>query len=166
LAAGCKSVEPIRPDPLTILPDATHTVTPPPPPRRIRVPGYIWPARGAVLTRFGQNQPETGERSRGIDIRVRAGEPVLASRDGKVSFASEEFLGLGKLLMIDHGDGAATVYGHVGRLLVLAGDRVEQGQTIALAGTTGRTTAPTLHFRILQLPAGRPRDPLPLLPRR
>jgi murein DD-endopeptidase MepM/ murein hydrolase activator NlpD len=131
----------------------------------VRRAGYIWPARGRVLTRFGDVNADTGERSRGIDIAVSPGDPVVAVQDGTVCFASTDFYDFGQVVMIRHHDGLATWYAHNRELLVQSGKRVRQGDRIALAGRTGRAQRPTLHFRVLRLSSGRPRNPMLHLPR-
>jgi lipoprotein NlpD len=127
--------------------------------------GYVWPARGRVLTYYGEETELSGEKSRGIDIQVSPGQQVVAAKEGKVCFASEGFFGHGKVVILEHRNGTATYYAHVDRILVENGALVEQGQPIAVAGRSGRATRPKLHFRIVRLPAGRPCNPLQFLPR-
>lgn len=86
----------------------------------------------------------------GLDLRVPFGEPIKASNAGRVVLASDLYLG-GKTVIIDHGLGVFSTYGHMSELRVRRGDPVKKGQTIGLCGTTGRSTGPHLHwsFRIL-----------------
>jgi len=70
--------------------------------------------------------------------------------------------GFGLLVVIDHGNGYESYYGHLSKLLVSAGQTVAQGETIALSGNTGLSTGPHLHFEVRYL--GSPVDPRPLLP--
>lgn len=92
----------------------------------------------------------------GVDIAGMAGAPVAAAADGRVAMAGwdETF---GKLLVLRHRDGWETRYGHNDGIVVSVGDSVEAGQTIALVGSTGRSSAPHLHFEVLK--DGRPVDP-------
>ena len=82
---------------------------------------------------------------------------------GTVIFSGWDDSGYGNLIIVDHGNGYWTYYAHNSELLVQAGEGVTQGQTIALAGSTGRSTGPHLDFRI-RLNGGAFLDPLTLLP--
>jgi murein DD-endopeptidase MepM/ murein hydrolase activator NlpD len=84
----------------------------------------------------------------GIDIAVPTGTPILAAADGRGQFAAWNSGGYGYLVEILHNDGSLTRYGHNRRLLVQRGDLVEQGQAIALMGSTGYSTGPHCHFEI------------------
>ncbi|MGB8960129.1 MAG: M23 family metallopeptidase, partial [Candidatus Aminicenantales bacterium] len=86
----------------------------------------------------------------GLDIRVPFGQPIKAANAGRVAMASDLYLG-GQTVIIDHGLGVFSTYGHMSKLLVTRGESVKKGQTIGLCGTTGRSTGPHLHwsFRIL-----------------
>lgn len=93
----------------------------------------------------------------GVDIAAAKGSPILAASKGVVVFAGwHKFLG--NLIIINHGFGYKTYYGHCSRLLVKKGDIIERGETIALTGNSGRSTAPHLHYEILK--NGTPVDPL------
>jgi murein DD-endopeptidase MepM/ murein hydrolase activator NlpD len=81
----------------------------------------------------------------GLDLRVPFGEPIAASNTGRVVMASDLYLG-GKTVIIDHGLGVFSTYGHMSKLLVKRGESVKKGQTIGLCGTTGRSTGPHLHW--------------------
>ncbi len=85
----------------------------------------------------------------GLDVRVPFGEPIKASNAGRVVMASDLYLG-GKTVIIDHGLGVFSAYGHMSKLLVTRGESVTKGETVGLCGTTGRSTGPHLHwsFRI------------------
>lgn len=98
----------------------------------------------------------------GLDIPGRLGTPVLASSGGFVAFAGLAG-SYGQMVEIDHGGGLRTRYAHLSRLLVRAGDPVGQHQTIALMGSTGRSTGSHLHFEVRM--NGRATDPFPLLGR-
>jgi murein DD-endopeptidase MepM/ murein hydrolase activator NlpD len=86
----------------------------------------------------------------GLDLRVPMGEPIRASNAGLVAMASDLYMG-GKTVIIDHGLGVFSSYGHMSELRVKRGERVKKGRTIGLCGSTGRSTGPHLHwsFRIL-----------------
>jgi len=121
---------------------------------------FSWPLDGEILSYFGQKT--YGARNKGIDIKARGGERVLASKGGRVVFCSEHFKGYGNIIIMDHFDGFFTVYSRNSQNLVKAGDSVEQNQAIALAGSTGRGEAASLHFEIRR--NGRPQNPLYYLP--
>lgn len=83
----------------------------------------------------------------GIDIGTSYGSTVVASADGRVIYAGW-FGGYGNAVVIDHGDGISTLYGHNSSLLVKEGDMVKRGQAIAKSGSTGLSTGPHLHFEV------------------
>jgi murein DD-endopeptidase MepM/ murein hydrolase activator NlpD len=85
----------------------------------------------------------------GMDIAGKAGDPVVAAADGKVIFAGWDTL-YGNLLKISHAGGLLTAYGHNDRMLVKFRDQVKQGQLVAYLGNTGKSTAPHLHFEVLE----------------
>jgi len=130
-------------------------------PTRLRG-GFGWPAQGRVVARFGPSGA-SGERFNGIKIAVPIGTPVLAAADGVVAYAGSEVPTLGGLVIVKHGDGWTTVYGHASRLLVQRGQSVKRGQTIALSGDSGLADRPELHFEMRKGRA--PVDPLAQLPR-
>lgn len=108
----------------------------------------VWPldsvfTRGVVTRR--QNEPGSGAQHRGVDIAVPTGTPIRASGGGVVREAGYD-PEYGWFVLIDHPDGYQTMYGHASRILVTAGDSIDAGMVIALAGNTGRSTAPHLHF--------------------
>lgn len=110
----------------------------------------VWPARGWVTSDFGQRlDPYTAERvmHQGLDIAAPHGKEVQAPSDGTVVFAGLEG-GYGNVLVIDHGYGIKTRYGHLSQILVKAGERVERGQDVAMIGNTGRSTGPHLHYEV------------------
>lgn len=111
----------------------------------------ISPLGGWVTSDFGMRRsPLSGQRQfhQGVDIASPFGSPVLATGDGVVTYA-ERAGGLGNKVVIDHGYGVSTVYGHNSQLLVNAGDKIKRGQLIAKVGSTGRSTGPHLHYEIL-----------------
>lgn len=91
---------------------------------------------------------------------VWTGTTVRASRAGQVTVAGWVG-GYGNCVMIDHGDGVMTVYGHLSEVTVSVGEYVDQGERVALSGNTGRSTGPHLHFEIRV--NGTPVDPEPYL---
>lgn len=110
----------------------------------------IWPARGWVTSDFGHRlDPYTADRvmHAGLDIAAPHGKEVLAPSDGTVVFAGLEG-GYGNVLVIDHGYGIKTRYGHLARIDVKLGDRVARGQKVAAVGNTGRSTGPHLHYEV------------------
>ena len=120
---------------------------------------FIWPVRGRLLSGFGPQ--DGGLVNDGINIAVRTGEDVRAAASGKVIFASDRFNALGNLILIEHRDSWVTAYAHNDQMLVQRGDRVQQGQVIALAGSSGTVDRSQLHFEIRQ--DGTPVNPLNFL---
>ena len=124
--------------------------------------GFVWPVDGKVVRRFGPGK--SGERNDGIKIAVPVSTPVHATADGVVAYAGDGIAALGGLVIVRHGNGWTSVYGHAAKLLVQRGQSVKRGQTIALSGDTGFADQPELHF---ELRKGRtPVDPQSQLPRR
>ena len=89
------------------------------------------------------------EFHRGIDIANALGTPVRATADGVVKLASWQG-GYGRLVVLDHGHGFLTFYGHNSELKVKPGDHVKRGQVISLMGTSGRSTGYHLHYEVWQ----------------
>ncbi|HEY8464079.1 MAG TPA: peptidoglycan DD-metalloendopeptidase family protein [Bacillota bacterium] len=122
---------------------------------------YIWPTaiRGKITSLFGSRFHPILKKYRhhtGYDIAVPTGTPILAADNGVVIFSGNKG-GYGKTVMIDHGLGYSSVYGHNSVLLVSTGQHVNKGQRIALAGSTGLSTGPHCHFEIRK--NGVPQDP-------
>ena len=109
---------------------------------------YIWPITGRINSYFG-GRYIFGSYSyhSGIDIKANYGAAIKASDGGTVTFSGWKGT-YGKLVIITHDNGAKTYYAHNSSLLVSAGDKVYQGQTIAKAGSTGRSTGNHCHFEI------------------
>ena len=110
----------------------------------------IWPVRGWVTSDFSVRlDPYTGERMmhEGIDVAAGVGTPVRAPADGTVVFAGLEG-GYGHVLVLDHGYGLKTRYGHLSRIDVKVGEKVKRGEYIAAVGNTGRSTGPHLHYEV------------------
>lgn len=127
-------------------------------------PRFVWPVRGSVSSPFGPRiHPIYGVPSfhTGIDLAVPEGTPVRAARAGTITYSGWEN-GFGLLVVIYHGDGYESYYGHLSKLLVSAGQSVSAGEIVALSGTTGLSTGPHLHFEVRYY--GSPVDPRPLLP--
>jgi septal ring factor EnvC (AmiA/AmiB activator) len=121
----------------------------------------LWPVSGEVIERFG-SRDELGRPRRGLWISAPEGSPVRAVAHGRVAFA-DWLPGLGLLLVVDHGDGFLSLYGHLGASLVEAGEWVEEGQTVALLGRSGGIDQAKLHFEIRR--QGQALDPLSWLSR-
>jgi murein DD-endopeptidase MepM/ murein hydrolase activator NlpD len=103
-----------------------------------------------VTSRFGyRKSPFTSRRElhKGLDIASRKGTPILATADGVVTFAGKKGL-LGKTIVVDHGHGMKTRYGHNHKLLKKRGDKVKRWEPIALMGSTGRSTGPHTHYEV------------------
>jgi murein DD-endopeptidase MepM/ murein hydrolase activator NlpD len=105
-----------------------------------------------VTSKYGvRHDPFTGRLARhtGLDIPAPHGTPILASGGGRVVSAGYKGA-YGRAVVIDHGEGLSTLYGHASKLLVRAGDVVMPNQQIALVGSTGRSTGPHLHFEVIR----------------
>ena len=113
---------------------------------------FIWPLKGKVIATFGQIF--NNMINKGINIQFYAGD-VVAARSGKVVFFDDHFLGFGKTIIIDHGDGFSTVYAMNSQVFIKAGDYIEKRALIAKAST--------LHFEIRK--GHIPQNPLFYLPR-
>ncbi len=161
-----QSAEYIRTGQRVTIPDTAATrlrIRPPapvavvPPTHRV-VEGLLWPARGVMTSGFGWRR---GHHHGGIDISANRGDPIRAAMAGTVIFAGW-YGGYGLAVMIDHGDGLMTIYGHASKILVHSGDEVAAGEMVARVGCTGVCTGPHLHFEIRI--DGRPSNPLQYLP--
>jgi murein DD-endopeptidase MepM/ murein hydrolase activator NlpD len=109
---------------------------------------FALPHGAASWENFGQwrlNNNVLQSLHTGLDIRVPFGEPIRASNAGTVAVASDLYLG-GKTVIIDHGLGVFSTYGHMSELRVKRGETVKKGQTVGLCGSTGRSTGPHLHW--------------------
>jgi murein DD-endopeptidase MepM/ murein hydrolase activator NlpD len=125
----------------------------------------IWPisqAQGWVSREFQAQQGMFRNQHLGIDIAAPEGTPIQATADGRVLVAGDDDV-LGRLVVIDHGDGYITRFGHNGALLVSKGESIRRGQHIAQVGNSGHSSGPHLHYEVLE--NGRARDPRELLPR-
>jgi len=115
--------------------------------------GFIWPVNGPITSGFGWRW---GRMHEGIDIGVPCGTPIHAAASGTVIYSGWED-GYGNFVVIDHGNGLATAYGHQSAIYV-SGGSVSQGQTIGAVGSTGNSTGCHLHFEVRV--NGNPVDPL------
>jgi murein DD-endopeptidase MepM/ murein hydrolase activator NlpD len=110
----------------------------------------IWPARGRKTSNFGYRiSPFTGKKAfhNGVDISAREGTPVIAPADGTVKLARREST-YGNLVVLDHGYGIQTKYGHMLTFFVEPGQKVKRGDKIGLVGSTGRSTGSHLHYEV------------------
>ena len=140
----------------TLLPTADQPDSLKPP-----IVGYQWPTKGVFTSGYGWRW---GRMHKGIDIANNTGTPVVAARDGIVSFSGWSGA-YGYLVEIAHSDGESTRYAHNSRLLVKKGQVVPRGARISLMGSTGRSTGPHLHFEIRRA-GGAALNPLVKLPSR
>jgi murein DD-endopeptidase MepM/ murein hydrolase activator NlpD len=110
----------------------------------------MWPVRGQITGGFGQRlDPLNGEEAVhcGIDISAPSGTEVQVTADGVVLLADRE-AGYGNEVLVDHGEGITTKYGHLRRIDVAAGQEVKRGQVIGAVGMTGKSTGPHLHYEV------------------
>ena len=110
----------------------------------------LWPVEGQVTGSFGERiDPFNGEGAfhSGVDISAGFGQPVMAPADGVVVFA--DFMGgYGRAIVLDHGHGITTRYGHLANFAVISGQRVQRGDTLGYVGLSGRSTGPHLHYEV------------------
>ncbi len=106
--------------------------------------GFVWPVHGVLTSYFGWRW---GRMHEGIDLAVPSGTPVVAAAAGTIIYAGW-MGGYGNLVLIDHGGGVATAYGHNTSVTVGSGQQVAQGQLIAYSGNTGHSTGPHVHFEV------------------
>jgi murein DD-endopeptidase MepM/ murein hydrolase activator NlpD len=116
--------------------------------------GFIWPVHGVLTSGFGYRW---GRMHEGIDLAVSSGTPVVAAASGTVIVAGW-MGGYGNLVVVDHGGGVSTAYGHNTIVTVGVGQHVAQGQLISYSGSTGHSTGPHVHFEVRI--NGSPVDPM------
>ncbi len=124
---------------------------------------FIWPAQGPITSPFGNRwHPVLGvyKLHTGMDIGASSGASVQAAQDGQVILSGTNGA-YGKCIIIDHGDGISTLYGHNSVLTVSVGQKVKTGQVIAKVGSTGLSTGPHLHFEVRE--KGVPTNPMKYL---
>lgn len=123
---------------------------------------FVWPVRGAILSGFGPGAG--GVRNNGIDIAAPAGTAIHAAADGVVAYAGDKVAVFGGLMLINHGGGWVSAYGHASRVDVVRGQKVTKGQIIGLSGDSGYASQPKLHFELRKDRV--PVDPIHELPAR
>ncbi len=134
-----------------------------PVPRQVRTEPYFrWPHDGKVMLGFSLR--EDGKGHDGLDMKANPLDMVRASSSGTVVFADDEPKRFGRLVVIDHGNGWRTRYGHLAKLTVKLGDVVKTGERIGLAGDAGIATETELHFEIMK--DNKRIDPASKLPQR
>lgn len=124
---------------------------------------FSWPVTGTITSPFGwRSNPFGGgpEFHQGLDIAAPMGTTVTAAAGGTVIMA-QWYGGYGNYILIDHGAGFSTGYGHLSAMYVSSGQSVQRGQAIGAVGSTGQSTGPHLHFEVRI--AGKPVDPAPRL---
>jgi murein DD-endopeptidase MepM/ murein hydrolase activator NlpD len=121
---------------------------------RLRPPGAqpsLWPVQGIIMGSFGKrSDPFSGEGAfhKGVDISVPTGTAVHVAADGMVIQAEMVTGGYGRLVVVDHGGGIQTYYAHLSRIYVRGGQEVRRGDLVGAVGSTGRVTAPHLHYEV------------------
>jgi murein DD-endopeptidase MepM/ murein hydrolase activator NlpD len=105
---------------------------------------FVWPADNHFLSGYDYNPPV----HRGLDIKASLGAPIYAADSGVIVYSGWNDYGYGNLVVIDHGNGWQTVYGHLSQIYVVCGQSVGQGVGIGLAGSTGRSSGAHLHFEV------------------
>ena len=112
----------------------------------------IWPVIGPITSSFGQREDPVlghgeGEFHKGIDIGASNGTPIIATANGVVKSA-QMVNGYGREVIVDHGNGVETLFGHMSGFAVMAGQTVTRGQVIGYVGHSGRTTGSHLHYEV------------------
>ena len=105
---------------------------------------HDWPTHGRISSRFG---PRWGRMHAGIDIAAPTGNPVWTTADGVVAFAGWRGH-LGLTVIVDHGHGHQTIYGHLSSVGVRVSERLSAGQVLGAVGSTGRSTGPHVHYAV------------------
>lgn len=121
--------------------------------------GFVWPVNGTLWGGFG---PRWGSFHKGIDIGANAGTPVTAAASGQVILSTYSDNGYGNYVIVRHGDGSETLYGHLSERYVVLGQNVNQGEVLGAVGCTGWCTGNHLHFEVHV--GGGPVDPMGYLP--
>lgn len=152
LDGGADRIKELQTDLITKRADVTSTMP------------SMWPVKGVVTSPFGSRiDPMTGARAthEGVDIANDYGTPIEATAAGVVTFSGNAG-GYGEMVEINHGNGFVTRYGHASALLVKEGMSITKGQTIALMGSSGKSTGSHTHYEVLV--NGTPVDPMLFLP--
>jgi murein DD-endopeptidase MepM/ murein hydrolase activator NlpD len=156
LSAGARIMVPGGQQPLPVVQPVVHAFTGPVPAGAAHGSGLFgWPTSGTISQKFWSGHPA-------VDIAGTAREPVYAADGGYVALAGWSNAGYGNMILIDHGNGFQTLYGHLDALRVHQGQSVTKGQMIGLMGCTGNCTGPHLHFEVRK--GGVSRNPLGVLP--
>jgi murein DD-endopeptidase MepM/ murein hydrolase activator NlpD len=117
---------------------------------RLAAAPTLWPVQGRITGSFGERiDPFSGEGAfhRGVDISSEVGTRIVAPADGIVRFA--EFMnGYGRAVVMEHGNGISTLYGHMSGIAVSPGQMVHRGDTVGYVGQSGRSTGPHLHYEV------------------
>lgn len=147
-------------EPATSVADVLPATTDAEPTVKALAGGFIWPAKGPVISGFGGR--EGGMRNDGINIRVPRGTQVVAAAAGTVAYAGNELKGFGNLILLRHDQGWVSAYAHNDDILVSRGQAVNRGAPIARAGSSGQVGEPQLHFELRQ--GAKAVDPVQYLP--
>jgi murein DD-endopeptidase MepM/ murein hydrolase activator NlpD len=121
----------------------------------------LWPVEGRVMSGFAQRtDPFSGEGAfhKGVDISAPTGTPVHSTAEGIVVLAEPVSGGYGRLVIVDHGGGVQSYYAHLSKIAVQTGQEVHRGDLVGNVGSTGRVTAPHLHYEVRV--DGTPRNPI------
>ena len=121
---------------------------------------FSWPVKKIKINR-GFKPPYRGKKHFGLDLGGGLNTPILSSHPGVVIYAGQGYRGYGKVVIVEYDDSWATLYAHLNRIKVRAGEILGRGQVLGLMGRTGRSTGVHLHFEIIYKKA--PIDPLKLL---
>jgi len=130
---------------------------------QLHVRPSLWPVEGRLMSPFGgRTDPFSGEGAihTGVDLEAAMGTAVHAAADGIIVQAGWEG-GYGRLIIIDHGNGVQTYYGHLSSFIVVPGQEVRRGDVIARSGASGRVTSPHLHYEVRM--GGTPVNPYPYM---
>jgi len=154
---------PATPTPTPSTPGKMQQSAPAPRPQPVSaVPVLAWPVDGRViLSRFG---PKPGGRvNDGVNIKAIRGQAVRAAADGEILYVGDAIAGFGLMMLVRHPGGVVTAYGHLEDALADRGNKVQRGQVIGRAGSSGEAKEPQLLFQVRQ--GRKPLDPLLYLPR-
>ena len=121
----------------------------------------LWPTASRRISGWTFHDPRNPPHS-GLDIGLVTGNPIYAADNGVIAYAGWNDWGYGYLLVLDHGNGYHTYYGHLSAIWVVCGQSVSQGTAIGAGGSTGRSSGPHLHFEVRY--DGIPQDPAYYLP--
>jgi murein DD-endopeptidase MepM/ murein hydrolase activator NlpD len=117
---------------------------------RLAAAPTLWPVQGRITASFGERiDPFSGEGAfhRGMDISAEIGTRIIAPADGVVQYA-DIMNGYGRAVVLDHGNGVTTLYGHLSGFAVSPGETIHRGDTLGYVGSSGRSTGPHLHYEV------------------